>query len=103
VTDETGTQQENELSDVIETESGKEVRMPYRRGCREYTIGFATAFLMATTVLGYVLLWKQHVPKSLYYTSVIFFVVFSLSGFAIIGVAYTRPVWFYELMEEIDQ
>jgi len=57
-------------AEVIQTESGKEVRMSYRRGCRDYTLGFATALFMVATLLGFVILWKQHVPESLYLTSV---------------------------------
>lgn len=87
-------------SDVVQTESGKEVRMSYRRGCHDYTIGFASALFMAATLLGFVILWKQHVPETIYYTSVPFFVVFSFVGFAIVGIAYTRPIWFYELLED---
>lgn len=87
-------------AEVVQTESGKEVRMSYRRGCHDYTIGFATAIFMVTTLLGFVILWKQHVPETIYYTSVPFFVLFALAGFATVGVAYTRPVWFYELLEE---
>jgi len=87
-------------AEVVQTESGKEVRMSYRRGCHEYSIGVATAFFMMTSLLGFVILWKQHVPDTVYYTSVPFFVVFSFAGFAIVGVAYTRPIWFYELLED---
>jgi len=84
---------------VIQTESGKEVRMSYRRGCHDYTIGFASALFMVATLLGFVILWKQHVPETVYYTAIPFFVLFSLTGFGIVGVAYTRPIWFYELLE----
>jgi len=73
--------------------------MPYRRGCHDYTIGFASAFFWVTTLLGFVLLWKNHVPESVYQTSVVIFVAFSVSGFAIVAVAYTNPIWFYELLE----
>lgn len=85
---------------VVRTESGKEVRLSYRRGCHDYTIGFASAFFMAATVFGFVILWKQHVPETIYYTSVPFFVVFSVVAFVIVGIAYTRSIWFYELLEE---
>jgi len=73
--------------------------MSYRRGCFDYTIGFATALFMVASLLGFVILWKQHVPETVYYTSVPFFVLFSLVGFAIVAVAYTRPIWFYEVVE----
>jgi len=88
---------------VVRTESGKEVHMTYRRACHEYTIGFASAFFMATTVLGFVVLWKQHVPEALYHTSATFFVVFSVAGFGILGIGYTNPIWFYELLEGGDE
>lgn len=86
-------------ADVVSTESGKQVRMSYQRGCHEYTIGVANAFFMASTLLGFVILWRQHIPEAIYTTSVAFFVVFSASGFCLIAVAYTRPVLFYETLE----
>lgn len=84
---------------VVQTGSGREVHMPYRRGCHGYAIGFASAFFMAATVLGFIILWRQHVPDTLYYTSVPFFVVFGVAGFGLVAIAYTNPVWFYELLE----
>lgn len=85
---------------VVETNSGKEVRMPYRTGCRNYAIGVASAFFMAATVLGFVILWRHHVPEAVYHTVIPFFLVYSLAGFIIVGVAYTNPIWFYETLEE---
>jgi len=73
--------------------------MSYERGCQDYTAGFSLPFFMAATVLGFVLLWKQHIPESIYYSSVPFFLLFSVGGFMIFSIAYTHPVWFYELME----
>lgn len=84
---------------VVQTDSGREVRMSYYRGCRDYTIGFASAFFLAATVCGYGILWMKHVPEAIYHTSVIFFVVFSLTAFLIVGIAYTSPIWFYQLLE----
>jgi hypothetical protein len=86
-------------AEVVQTESGKEVRMPYRRGCRGYTLGVASAIFWLTTLLGFVILYKRHVPNSIYHVSASFFVVYSFAGFAIVGIAYTNPIWFYELME----
>lgn len=85
---------------VVQTDSGREVRQSYRRGCHDYAIGFSCAFFWAATVCAYAILWKQHVPETLYYASVVFFVIFSLTGFVIVGIAYTEPIWFYELLEE---
>lgn len=84
---------------VVRTESGREVRMTYRRGCHEYTIGFASAFMWAAVGCGYGILWQQHLPEKVSHALGVGFVVFSLFGFAIVQVAYMRPVWFYELLE----
>lgn len=86
-------------AEIVESEDGKEVRMSYRQGCHNYALGFSLALFMAAAVLGYVILWQQHIPESLYHTSVPFFVVFSLFGFGIFTVGYLNPVGFYELME----
>ncbi|MGZ0745741.1 hypothetical protein [Haloparvum sp. AD34] len=90
---------ETSEAEVVQTDSGREVRMSYHRGCHGYAVGFASAFFMTTTVLGFVILWKDHVPETVFHLSVVFFIVYSLAGFGIIGIAYTIPVWFYELME----
>lgn len=90
---------EDSAARVVHTDSGRQVKMSYRRGCHDYAIGYATAFFMAAAVLGYVILWKQHLPTSLYATAVPFFVVFSMGGFALIAIGYSYPVRFYELME----
>lgn len=90
---------EDSAARVVNTEVGPKVEMTYRRGCHDYAIGYSTAFFMAAAVLGYAILWKQHLPKSVYATTVPFFVVFSIAGFALIAIAYTYPVRFYELME----
>jgi len=92
----------NSEAKVIQTDSGREVRQSYRRGCHDYAIGFASAFFWAATVCGYGILWKQHAPKTLYHASVVGFVAFSLIGFLVVGIAYTAPIRFYELLEGDD-
>lgn len=85
---------------VVQTDQGREVRLSYRRGCHEYAVGFASAFFMATTVLGYVILYEGYVPESVYSTAVLFFVVFSFAGAAIMTISYLAPIRFYELLED---
>lgn len=85
---------------VVEDDGRRHVRMPYRVGCHNYALGVSLAFFMATTLLGYVMLWEQHLPESVVATAVPFFVAFSVVGFVVVGVAYLAPVRFYELMEE---
>lgn len=84
------------VTEVTEGES----EMSYRRGCHDYTIGVASAFMWAAVVCGYGILWQQHIPARLYHGAVVGFAAFSLTGFAIVGIAYTNPVWFYELLED---
>jgi len=86
-------------AEIVERDDKREVRMSYHTGCHNYTIGVATAFFMAATVLAYLILWEQHIPESVYTTAVPFFVAFSAAGFCLVGVAYVAPVRFYELME----
>jgi hypothetical protein len=88
---------------VVKDGAEKQVRMPYRVACHSYAIGVSLAFFMATTLLGYVMLWAQHLPESVVTTAVPFFVAFSVIGFVVVGVAYLAPVRFYELMEEVDR
>lgn len=88
---------------VVDEDAGRQVQMPYRVACHNYALGVSLAFFMATTLLGYVMLWEQHIPESVYTTAVPFFVVFSVVGFVVVGVAYLAPVRFYELMEEVDR
>jgi hypothetical protein len=90
-------------AEIVETESGREVRMSYRRGCHGYTTGFASAFMWAAVVCGYGILWQQHLPERVYHTLTVGFVGFSLAGFAIVQLAYMKPVWFYELLEGAHQ
>jgi hypothetical protein len=87
---------------VVEEGGEKQVRMPYRVGCHNYALGVSLAFFMATTLLGYVILWEHHIPESVVSTAVPFFVAFSVVGFVVLGVAYLAPVRFYELIEEVD-
>jgi len=93
-------QSEDSDAEIVQTDSGRVVHLSYSRACHDYTLGFASAFFMATTVLGYVILWQQHLPESLYATAVTFFVVFSTAGAVLLGIAYLEPVRFYELMED---
>ena len=88
---------------TVKTESGEEVRLSYRRACHDYAIGVSTAFFMATTVLGFVILWQDHIPRSVFATAVPFFVAFSVVGFIVFGIGYTHPVRLYELMEDRDE
>jgi len=80
------------------TQTPREVHQPYREACQDYVIGFATAFLGAATVCGYGFLWNNLSGFS-HRTIEGFFVAFSLAGFASVGIAYTAPIWFYELLE----
>lgn len=73
-----------------------------RQGCKEYTLGFALALFAASSLLAHLVVWNEHLPTVVHETALPFFVVFSVAGFAIVGVAYTTPVRFYELMEASD-
>lgn len=80
-------------------DEGKQVTMSYRQAAKGYGIGFACAFFMAATVVAYPIMWKQHVPETLYATAVLALVLLSTLGFILIGLAYTVPERLYEVLE----
>lgn len=86
-------------SRIVDTDRGKEVILTYSRACKDYVIGFSTALFMLAGVMGYLIMWKQHVPESVYHLSVLFFVISTFVGFGLVAIAYTAPVWFYETLE----
>jgi hypothetical protein len=85
---------------VVETDSGKEVRQSYYRGCRGYAIGFASGCFMGAVVAAAILvIGSSALPATLHRGSEMLFFAFSILGFVVLAVAYIAPVWFYELLE----
>ena len=76
----------------------KTVEKSYLQACHNYGIGFSSAFSWAAMVCGYGILWKQHIPETLYYTCVVSFVVFSVIALVVIVASYTYPIRIYELL-----
>lgn len=85
---------------VVETDTGVEVRQSYRRGCRDYTIGFAAGcFTGAVVAASILVIGGDALPWKLHRGSELLFFAFSIIGFVVLAVAYIAPVWFYELLE----
>ncbi len=84
---------------VVETESGKEVRRPYREACRDYVLGWMLAFAV---VAMFFLSIATHgsAPPELAKTGAIFTWVFWTGVVMLYAVRAYRPVRFYELVEE---
>lgn len=85
---------------VVDTDNGVEVRKSYRRGCRDYTIGFAAGCLTGAVVAASIfVIGGSALPWTLHRGSELLFFAFSIIGFVVLAVAYISPVWFYELLE----
>lgn len=85
---------------VVETDNGVEVRQSYRRGCRDYTVGFAAGcFTGAVVAASILVIGGRALPWTLHRGSELLFFAFSIIGFVVLAIAYIAPVWFYELLE----
>ena len=88
------------MSEIIFEENGKSVKFSYREACRDYCIGFALIWHSVAVTMH--LMW---VTLSLSQTTakneIVTFLF--LVGVIMYWVAFSKPIWFYEMMEGVPK